>query len=165
MLLHASVPENPLLETILLAIHFALSTIVPFVIIVVCNFWIIVSLGRASAKRGEMITGNNARSREKDERYLTRMLIVVCVAYIIISTPYRMYGIVMGLPGIRQVYNLDIPYWRIRYDLQYIILLYIFCNNHAVNFYLYAIGGGKKYRRDIKKLFTEMYDSYFSRNR
>jgi hypothetical protein len=47
-------------------------------------------------------------------------------------------------------------YWNLRYNVQLWVVFELWCWNYAVNFYLYCIGGGEKYRRDTKEVLSGM---------
>jgi hypothetical protein len=148
------VVSNDTLKNLVMALHLGFGTVIPFTIIVFCNAWIVFTLHLASEKRKEITARATANSRENETRYLTRMLIVVCVAYVILSLPWRLYDVVFNIPNIFKMYNFQQEYWRLRYDLQFVAFVNIWYVNHAVNFYLYVIGGGRKYRRDISALLS-----------
>jgi hypothetical protein len=144
------VVNNLAMKNLVLAVHVAFGTVIPLTIIILCNVWIVATLQMASKKRKEITAG----SRESETRYLTRMLIIVCVAYVILSLPWRMYDLIISIPHIFEMYDFKQEYWRLRYDLQYVAFVNVWYVNHAVNFYLYVIGGGRKYRRDIAVLLS-----------
>jgi hypothetical protein len=81
------------------------------------------------------------------------MLLMVSAAYVVTSLPYRLYAFVIDMPGVATYYDLSDPYWNVRYTLEIWLVYDIWCCNYAVNFYLYCLGGGKRYREDIKALF------------
>ncbi|XP_064636595.1 cysteinyl leukotriene receptor 1-like [Lineus longissimus] len=147
------IPGYPALETAVNMFHLTFGSIAPFAIIIVCNIWIIVTLRAASKDRKAMVAKKVAISQEKDTRHLTRMLLFVCAAYIMTSLPYRMHDLVLTIPVLREMYDLTERYWYLRYTTQYYVLLAVWHWNYGINFYLYCIGGGKKYRADVLRLF------------
>ncbi|XP_064645116.1 uncharacterized protein LOC135498658 [Lineus longissimus] len=143
--------DDKALETFGMLVPLIFGTFLPFAIIVFCNIWIIYTLHAASRKSVAMGVGQDGqKSREKEARYLTKMLIIVCFAYVVTSIPYRLHDLLMGVPSISAHYDLSDPYWRLRYSAQNYILHHLWEWNYAVNFYLYCIGGGKRYRQDVR---------------
>jgi hypothetical protein len=63
-----------------------------------------------------------------------------------------MYDLVIAIPPIKKLYDMTKPYWDVRFTCQYWVILYLWEWNYGINFYLYCIGGGKKYRNDVKNL-------------
>jgi hypothetical protein len=114
-----------------------------------------VTLQSASEKRKtlEAIKHDESRDRkQKDTAYLMRMLIAVSFAYVILTFPYRLYHLLLKIPAVAAVYDMKNIYWRMRYALQAWILTIVWISNFAINFFLYCIGGGKRYRRDASKV-------------
>ncbi|XP_064629378.1 mu-type opioid receptor-like [Lineus longissimus] len=152
-----SVPHAPELETLGNASQLAFGTILPFCVIVFCNVWIIVVVRNASHERDLMGVGDRGqKTREKETTYLIRMLILVSIAYVLTSIPYRLYDTLIGIPVIRVHYNLSEEYWFLRFNSQDFIMLQFWEINYGINFYLYCIGGGKKYRSDVKQRFRQI---------
>jgi hypothetical protein len=147
-----SVPGNERrLELLVSGLDFFVGTFVPFLIIFVSNFLIIISIRQASKERRLLRSGRG--EEVKDTQYLTRMLLMVSAAYIVTSVPYRLYLFIKDMPGVASHYNLRDRYWGLRYTIELVLVFDIWCCNYAVNFYLYCLGGGKRYREDLKRLF------------
>jgi hypothetical protein len=151
------IPSYPALEYVALAYHLGVGTLIPFTVIVICNIWIIATLRNASESRRKMVDEKTKKTQGKETRYLTRMLILVCMAYVITSIPFRTYDLVLLVPPIASTYDMSDPYWKTRYQLQYWILCHLWEWNFAINFYLYCVGGGRKYRNDVKRLFGHVF--------
>ncbi|XP_064637901.1 nociceptin receptor-like [Lineus longissimus] len=150
--LRMTVPHAPELETFGNAVQLAVGTVLPFCLIVFCNVWIIVVLRRASHKQGKMgVSEKNRKTREKETTHLTRMLILVSIAYVVTSIPYRLFDIIIGIPEVKGHYKMDDEYWRLRLNCQHIVIIAFWNVNYGINFYLYCLGGGKKYRDDVKQ--------------
>jgi heme/copper-type cytochrome/quinol oxidase subunit 2 len=156
-----TVEEQPELETLGTTAQLAIGTILPFVIIVFCNLWIFIVLHNASKKRDKMgINKERQKTREKETTYLTRMLILVSIAYVLTSIPFRMYDLIIGIPEVKAAYNFQEEYWSVRYYTQHFIFANIWEMNFGINFYLYCIGGGKKYRNDVKERLGKIFFCY-----
>ncbi|XP_064651663.1 uncharacterized protein LOC135502639 [Lineus longissimus] len=166
-ILRADVPESPFLEGLALGFQLGFGTLIPFVIIVISNLWIIITVHKANKERTTMeVAGSKGQKRrDKDTKYLTRMLILVCIAYVMCSIPYRMYDSVMNIPALKDIYNLEDPYWILRYGVEYWVLLEVWYQNYSVNFYLYCIGGGRKYRNDVRTVLKDLYLMIICRGR
>jgi hypothetical protein len=68
-----------------------------------------------------------------------------------------MYDAVMNLPALKDIYNMNDMYWILRYGVEYWSILEVWYQNYSVNFYLYCIGGGRKYRNDVKSVVREIF--------
>jgi hypothetical protein len=100
------------------------------------------------------VSKEGKKTREKETTYLTRMLILVSIAYVITSIPFRIYDVIIGIPEVKDIYAQNMKkdeYWSLRYYCQHFVLLNIWEMNFGINFYLYCIGGGKKFRNDVKE--------------
>ena len=104
-----------------------------------------------SEKESEKEKENKSKS---ENRYLTRMLILVSAAYEILSIPYRLYEIIRSIPSVAVIYDMTKLYWRLRHLVFFFAGLELWHMNYAVNFYLYFVGGGRKYRQDAKNILT-----------
>jgi hypothetical protein len=101
---------------------------------------------------------------QKDTRHLTVMLIFVSVAYIVTSFPYRIYDPITQIPDVEAIYDMSQPYWRLRYGIWTYAVVNVWFYNYAVNFYLYCIGGGRKYRSDTKDVIRHLIPCCFASN-
>ncbi|XP_064637214.1 delta-type opioid receptor-like [Lineus longissimus] len=152
-----TVPGAPELETLGTVYNLAFGTVIPFIVIVFCNVWIIIVLRKASEKSGVMgVNEKTQKTREKETTHLTRMLILVSIAYVVTSIPYRLYDIIIALPGIKSQYDMKDEYWKLRYNCQFLIIGEFWDVNYGINFYLYCLGGGKKYRDGVKEIFRKL---------
>jgi hypothetical protein len=152
--IYISVPDHPTIELIASGFHLTIGTILPFSIITISNIIIITTVRQASKQRLKLEskkTTTNADVRQKKEiDYLTRMLIFVCAAYIITSIPLRLYYLYLDIPAFGSKYDMSDTYWNFRYNIELIFLFEFWSCNYAINFYVYCIGGGKRYRDDTK---------------
>jgi hypothetical protein len=149
-----SIPGHPELEPIVLSYHLAVGSIIPFIVMFVCNVWIIVTIRAAAEKRGAMGQDDKGKKTQaKEIKYLTRMMIIVCLAYAILSLPWRLYDFMLLIPAIGDHYKTETSkYWHWRYLFETWVLLHVWDWNYGINFYLYCIGGGKKYRSEVARL-------------
>ena len=131
-----------------------LGSVIPFIIILGSNIIIIIKIKMASAQRSKMRANEGQCENKSKEKHLTRMLIFVSLAYVVTSAPLRLYYLLMDIPEIGgpEVYDLSNTYWSLRYHTQMFLLADIFVFNHAINFYLYCLGGGAKYRKDAAEV-------------
>ena len=147
----ATVPGHEYAEVLATGWQLIFGTILPFIIILGCNVAIIVTLNRAANERSKLKGQGQSltkTSTEKETQFLIRMLVLVSLAYVLTSIPYRLYNMILDSPEMSHVYKMDEPYWSVRYSAQhYILNCFWFCN-YALNYYLYCIGGGKQYRKD-----------------
>jgi hypothetical protein len=152
--LAVSTPENPEYQLLVLAYHLGVGAVIPFVIIVGCNVGIITTIRSAAEKRGEMGQDEKGKkTTERETRYLTRMLVIVCLAYAMLSLPYRLYDFFLMIPAIGDQYKTDTSrYWQFRHLFEAWLLSHIWDWNYGVNFYLYCIGGGKRYRSQVTNM-------------
>jgi hypothetical protein len=149
-----SYPKLPILELISTGYYVAVGTALPFAVIFTSNVLIIISLRKAAKERKKLETTQNVRF-EKDTQYLTRMLIFVSLAYIVLSLPFRLYHLLMRIPSL--TYDLSDIYWKRRYVMQSWFLGLVWMLNYSVNFYLYCVGGGRKYRLEAKSVVQELF--------
>ncbi|XP_064643084.1 thyrotropin-releasing hormone receptor-like [Lineus longissimus] len=154
------VPEHIEIEILASLSQLLLGTVIPFVIILGCNIIIIITVRTASAKRAKISAGQGQGNR-KEETHLTRMLIFVSLAYMVTSIPYRLYYLVMDMPELGDVYDMNDEYWNLRYLVQVFFVFNLWMFNYAINFYLYCIGGGAKYRRDAAEVCKEIVPCCF----
>jgi hypothetical protein len=128
--------------------------VLPFVVILGCNVVIIYHIKSASRERAKL---GKHTEREQKDHYITAMLAFVSAAYIITTLPYRLFSPVLKIPQVAAIYDLSQRYWRLRFGISGFSVINIWFCNHAVNFYLYCIGGGRKYRNDTKELIHQLF--------
>jgi hypothetical protein len=136
--------------------HVLIGTVFPFIIILGSNLVIIDTLRRASKERVKLKSNQPTEggNKERESQHLTVVLIFVSVAYIVTSLPYRMYDLIFLIPEVNALYDMTRLYWRLRYGVGIWTVMNIWFYNYAVNFYLYCIGGGKRYRNDTKEVMN-----------
>jgi hypothetical protein len=144
-----SYPDAPWVEVIVGTYVLFIAVVIPFIIIFVANILIIYGVKRAAADRNKM--SDKARNNSK-EAHLTRMLILISVAFIVLCLPFGVSEVVLSQPDVAAEYDLRAIYWRLRLIVINYALSEISCMNHVVNFYLYILGGGKHYRNNVKAI-------------
>jgi hypothetical protein len=143
-------PQARWFETFYNAYLLAFGTILPFSTIVVCNVVILIGVNRAAVRRKKMESSTPGKNEKTiRDTNLTAMLLMTSFAYLICSCPKRVYESVV-------VYDMSIPYWNARYWLQFWVCTEIWTINFAINFYIYFLGGGRKFRQDAKEILKKL---------
>jgi hypothetical protein len=150
------VENDPLGAPLATGFQLLFGTILPFFIIITSNLIIIITVRDASKKRTIMqkSTKSDAERERSQTQYLTRMLILVSLAYVVTSIPYRLYVVILLIPQIAQMFDLNDVCNFVLYNLIVVCFYGIWIWNYAVNFYMYCAGGGQRYRNDIKEVLT-----------
>ncbi|XP_064622278.1 somatostatin receptor type 4-like [Lineus longissimus] len=142
-------PDPPWVETVVGLYILIVGTAIPFIIIISCNILIIINVQGANRRRNKMAAESKmAAPRGDGGSHLTRILIVVSLAYLILSVPLRVSDLVFKLPIVQDDYDMDVDYWNLRYNLIRNCLFIPWTMNYAANFYLYLLCGGKNFRND-----------------
>ena len=105
-------------------------------------------------KREKLVLKQKA-SKEKEQN-LTGMLLFVSLAYAVTTLPYRLLQPVMEIKEVKAMYDMTLPYWRYRFSIIVFVTANLWFWNSAANFYLYCIGGGKRYRDDTKAVIGQL---------
>jgi hypothetical protein len=128
-----------------------LGTIIPFMILSVSNTIIIVNIRRAAGERMKIMDsgGKQGKQKQANEANLTMMLLLTSVAYLFCSCPKRIWETVAG-----SQYDMRSNYWSARYWLEFWFVTELWHSNFAINFYVYFLGGGRKFRNDAKEILT-----------
>ena len=124
-----------------------LGTIIPACTIIICNAIIITSVNRAAKERKKMKLNAPAKAGKIQEANLTTMLLMTSFAYILCSVPKRM------IQALSADYDMTDPYWSARYWLQWWVGAELWHVKFGINFYVYFLGGGHKFRKDAKEVF------------
>jgi hypothetical protein len=86
---------------------------------------------------------------KEKEAYLTRMLILVCIVYLILSLPLRLY--ILAMTG--RINPCEDREGFVVYTAMVWFCAMCWYLNYAVNFLMYCIGGGTRFRQDVKAVF------------
>jgi hypothetical protein len=162
-----SVPNQPIVEMLTSAFYLIFGTFLPFAVISICNIIIIVTVKQAAKNRLNLgqtqkttdireKTNNTKHHHERTTAHLTRMLISISAAYVVTALPLRIHYFVMDIPEVASMYDLSTSYWTLRYILENAILAHLWFWNHAINFYLYIVAGGRKFRNDTKQVLRKL---------
>ena len=96
-------------------------------------------------------TGKKSRKQQKSEASLTIMLLMVTFSFLILTSPiFIFYVVYMNKPF------LDTPKSWADYNLVGYSVSKLFQTNHAINFYLYCLGGSK-FRTDLRKALKRIF--------
>ena len=118
-------------------------TFIPLLVLLICNSLILCTLHFRNHLRT-----TNERTRTSIDVKLTFLLVTVSVIFCVLTSPYWfaiLYFWYQKDYGSEKCFDIrDNKYWNASFILTY--------SNHAVNFFLYAITGGK-IRRELKSLF------------
>ena len=134
--------------TIYVTIDVIVFPLVPFVIILASNIAIIVKM-RNAAKQRRTLVQQISSSKEKADRAVTRMLLVVSFAVLVLMTPIRIRHILAhAVP-----YLTSTPVSAAKTGLAEVLTLHLYLLNNALNFYLYVLGGGKRFKSDLRGIF------------
>ncbi|XP_064635523.1 delta-type opioid receptor-like [Lineus longissimus] len=155
-LLIVSVPGHPVYEILFTNFQMVFGSIVPAVIIICSNIGIIITMRQASRNRAKM-REEQKQDGDKSDNQLTRILVVVSVAYFVTTLPYRLFLAAFGIPEVADMYDMKDPFWNILFNTLDHFLFGVWLCNHAVNFYLYCLAGGKRYREDTNMILVKLF--------
>ncbi len=118
-----------------------LAVAIPWVLIFVGNIAIIIKLYREKVKRQELGLGNRSGQGDNSGR-ATLMIIVVTVAYLILTLPLSVYYFIHGVDS----NFFSDPVWNVCYIIVMI--------NPAINCYLWVLSGSQ-FRKQFKELILQ----------
>jgi hypothetical protein len=148
-----SVPGVPWVGVFFDIYELIMGAVLPFSLIAGGNAAIIISVRRAANQRKEMSAADMTSQKSRlQERSITKMLLFVSFAFLICQFPYRVYHTMFEIPGVMTMYDKNSYYWNTRSLLQKIVFTELFMASFAINFYLYFLGGGQKFRQDTKRM-------------
>lgn len=140
-------------------IDFCLTFAVPFIILVVCNSIILVSLRRSQAKSRNMVAGNRIGARSgRNMNSVSILMIALCLIFFVTMTPASIFAVYYPYryEAILELFKTDkIAAW---YDYQYLmfqhaVVTMVSYTNAAFNFILYVFSG-TKFRNELYAMFT-----------
>ncbi|XP_064639443.1 FMRFamide peptide receptor frpr-18-like [Lineus longissimus] len=140
-----SVRDYPWLEIIITIYQSAVLTVIPFSVILISNILIVFSVRRAATNMNKL--GQDNKQGSSENKHLTRMLLLVSLAFVLCCAPYTLFEIFYKILALVGAVDYS-AYWTIRMGVIGWGTAAITQANHAVNFYLYVLGGGKKFRTD-----------------
>jgi hypothetical protein len=154
-ILIVSVPGHEEYAILYTNFQLVFGSIVPSLLIIVSNIGIILAVRQASRRRAKMGVEQGKEKRDRVNQ-LTSILIVVSAAYLITTLPLRLFYAMLKIPEVGGMYNMKVAYWNVLHNIFAHLFNDIWMCNHAVNFYLYCLAGGKGYRKDAKEMLTSL---------
>jgi hypothetical protein len=140
--------SHPWVEVIVAVYHSAVMSFIPFSVIFVSNILILRSVRSAASDRSKLSQGE--RSGASGNRHLTRMLLLVSSAFIVCCLPFAVYEISFAIPAVYEMYDYNSTYGLLSISIIGWTNALFTQMNHGVNFYLYVLGGGRKFRTDAE---------------
>jgi hypothetical protein len=144
--------DHPWLNMVVTVYHLTVNGVLPFSVILICNVLILISVKRAASDRRKMAKDEN----ESGNTHITRMLVLVSIAFVILCSPYLIFEVLVTIPDVTSEYNFANIYWLLRFNVIFWTMGAFAESNHAINFYLYVLGG-KKFRNDARKVLTSCF--------
>lgn len=133
-------------------VHFCTSSLIPTIILVILNTGIIYGISKSGnieksvsskSKHGE---GTDKKSSDKSR--LTKMTVMSSIAFISLTVPYSLYRLYFTFSKGTTAYE------NFMRSLILQTLLKTTLANYAINFYLYIVGGGKRFRDDVSNILS-----------
>ena len=120
-------PVEEIYYVALVGVAIALTSIAPFLVIVVCNLVIVCTLIKMSKVQKAL---SHDKSSSQNSKNLTVMLVLNCILFLILTSPYN---IVLMVYFFSDKAKFDLNFINVTYELAF--------SNHAINFFLYVICG------------------------
>ena len=151
--MYFDVPGDPNGALYATAFQLVFGAMLPFTVVITCNVMIIITVKKASKTR---LTLQSTTGKEgKDEsQHLMRMLISVSMAYLVTAAPYRLVLIATLIPEVAAYFDISNICYFALYNMIVACLYTIWISNHAVNFYMYCLGGGARYKKDLAEVLV-----------
>ncbi|CAH1796314.1 unnamed protein product [Owenia fusiformis] len=119
------------------------ASLLPFLMLIICNVLIIVQLMRSKKRRQEM---NVSSSRTDHTRSMTIMLLAISFIFVILTSPIVIYE-----AGYQDFAKDRSPLGRARDALVWAIVNMFLYLNHAINFFMYCLSGSR-FREEMRRL-------------
>ena len=130
------VPLDEIYYVALGGVSIALYSIVPGLVIVICNMVIVCTLIKMSRVQKTM---SHDKSASQNSKNLTVMLVMNCLFFLILTSPYNIISIVS---------------YKVAVNENIIFAMYELANlNHAINFFLYVLCGSL-FRKELFRMLT-----------
>ena len=123
----------------LVGVALALYSVVPLLVIVICNILIVCTLIKMSKVQKTM---SHEKSASQNSKNLTVMLVMNCIFFLILTSPYN---IVITLYFYSDKAEFDYNIINATYEVRF--------SNHAINFLLYVICGSL-FRKELFRMLT-----------
>jgi hypothetical protein len=122
------------------------TVLIPFIIILTCNTFIILKLTRKHSLLLQSCSGNQNRRRQEKDRQLTGFLLLSSIVFIILSLPSEINDFVRTYLTHQFQINYACELW-----MSTTILILLHQVNHASHFYIYTLTG-PIFRKELQKL-------------
>ena len=132
---------------------------IPAPAVAVLNMLIIYKLVKSYRERkGILSSEENSINADNALEKLNVMFVVVSTVFVLSPMPYYIHAVYKMFVTSSDLYASSLVYFL----RQFFIAL--FCVNHSINFYLYCLTG-KKFRKELKKLFRSCVCCLYRRER
>ncbi|XP_074641222.1 uncharacterized protein LOC141898971 [Tubulanus polymorphus] len=125
--------------------EFLVEALLPFIVILYANASIIVAIKQSNKLQIKL--GRKVVDKRTEYSTITRTLLFVSFTFLILVSPHRIHFIVAEIGS--APYGNEMQTWNIFLSGVFLKLIH---TNNAVNFYLYCLAGGGKFRQDIKAI-------------
>ena len=123
-------------------------SISPLICLATCNIVLIKELAKRNLmKQAQRLHDAYKEQEQRDLRSVTKMLVVICVFFIIISAPTCLHMVIRVY-----VFNLKLPRDNARHLLTWSIANLMLYSNNTVNFILYCLSGSV-FRKELTNMF------------
>ena len=128
-----------------------IANVIPFLLLVISNVLIIVTLrlNRRRVNPDGSVTGR-VTSNERRNLAITRMLMIVCLYFVLSMTPYSVFVVVIGRVP-KEVFENNFP----TFVLLCVATFYIALSNYMLNFFFYFVCG-THFKREWNDLLCEI---------
>ncbi|KAJ8307226.1 hypothetical protein KUTeg_015310 [Tegillarca granosa] len=124
-------------------------SILPFVILIMCNFMIIFGIKRSGRKQ-QVLTNKmdkfQSADKAKQQNQITIMLVTISIVFVVFTMPNCLFFIIKG-----KINYLATPHSHAIWILWMQVVFFLSDANHAINFYLYFLSG-QKFRKKFKSI-------------
>ena len=124
-------------------IDLCMYSVIPSVILIVCNIVLVVKLTKRLKFHATVAGGN---SSDNDTKRIIAMVISISIVFIVLTLPHSCFIISDFVPP-------EMLYEPTTKELWYAIVRLGVTLNHSINFFLY-FPSGKKFRQEVWKLFN-----------
>lgn len=124
-------------------------SIIPFIVLIVCNIMIIVGIKRSSRKQRALTNKMDklqSADKAKQQSQITIMLVTISIVFVLFTMPNCIFFIIQG-----KINYLATPHSHAIWVLWMQVIFFLSDANHAINFYLYFLSG-QKFRQKFKSM-------------
>ena len=131
-------------------LYFVTSTLVPGIIILFCNTFMIITLLRRNKRRSQMVSRTNSTDSRTINIALT--LVTVSTAFVVLQAPMFYISLRFLLRGTYEAWYDRSPRNMAIAKLEWEASVFLLVLNHSINFILYLIGG-HEFRQEFAEVF------------